>query len=182
MPDTLQLYFMALIPGKELSDRIRAIQQEIGLKYKSKKSLIRPVHITLLPPFSGEKIFEERMNSVLPEFFGQYSSFTVTVNGFGSFPPQVLFIKPEDNPELQLLHRNLMFFLRTELNFTEAQTSLEFTPHITVAYRDLTKEMFYKAWKEFQSKDFTGSFTADTACLLRHDGKLWEVISEFKMR
>ena len=54
---------------------------------------------------------------------------------------------------------------------------MKFHPHMTIAYRDLTPEMFSKAWEEYASKSFTADFEIDAFYLLQHDTKKWNVIA-----
>ena len=48
-----------------------------------------------------------------------------------------------------------------------------FTPHITVAFRDLSRDNFKQGWAEFQHKPFAAEFTVSTLTLLRHNGRMW---------
>lgn len=54
-----------------------------------------------------------------------------------------------------------------------------FAPHLTVAFRDLTKQHFDEAWLEFQNRQVEYTFTTLQLTLLIHDGKRWNVSAEF---
>ncbi|MFM7858912.1 MAG: 2'-5' RNA ligase family protein, partial [Flammeovirgaceae bacterium] len=56
-----------------------------------------------------------------------------------------------------------------------------FQPHVTIAFRDLRKPMFERAWEEFKHRNFKAEFTVDSIALLKHNGKHWNVIMEFPM-
>ncbi|GEM_PF-4671095 len=60
--------------------------------------------------------------------------------------------------------------------------SRPFVPHITVAFRDLTPTNFKAAWAEFEARQVDFEFTADRLTLLVHDGRRWQVKSEFGFR
>jgi 2'-5' RNA ligase len=57
-----------------------------------------------------------------------------------------------------------------------------FNPHMTIAYRDLTKENFLKSWPEFETRAFRESFIVDHVCVLKHNRQKWEVISSLPMK
>ena len=53
---------------------------------------------------------------------------------------------------------------------------IDFKPHITVAYRDLTPENFSVAWQEYKDKTVNSVFHVDAIHLLEHDRKKWNLI------
>ncbi len=77
-------------------------------------------------------------------------------------------------PELEQLQKDLVKFCRSELNLTNAiWRNHPFNPHVTLAFRDLRKEKFYEAWKEFQHREFKKAFETRALTLLRHTGMEW---------
>ncbi|MBK5277935.1 MAG: 2'-5' RNA ligase family protein, partial [Bacteroidia bacterium] len=67
------------------------------------------------------------------------------------------------------------------LNIFNAQyKDMPFHPHLTLAFRDLKKPMFEKAWEEFKSKEYSESFAAKHFTLLKHNGKVWESLKDFE--
>jgi 2'-5' RNA ligase len=57
-----------------------------------------------------------------------------------------------------------------------------FNPHMTIAYRDLTKENFMAAWPEFESRPFHASFLVDHICLLKHNRRTWDILHRAPLR
>jgi 2'-5' RNA ligase len=53
---------------------------------------------------------------------------------------------------------------------------------VTLAFRDLKKPNYQRAWEEFQQKNFEAEFVADKMALLKHDGRVWKVYEEFKLQ
>ena len=51
-----------------------------------------------------------------------------------------------------------------------------FHPHITIAFRDLKKPMFYEAWEYFGGLKFNGRFSVEEVNLLKHEGGKWNVV------
>jgi len=53
---------------------------------------------------------------------------------------------------------------------------------MTVAFKDLRKEMFFKAKEYFDKERFHCSFKVDKVYLLHHDSKKWLVDSSFSFK
>ena len=56
-----------------------------------------------------------------------------------------------------------------------------FRPHVSVAFRDLKRSQFRKLWAEVRDKTFTEFFQVTGMALLRHDGRRWQVDSEYRL-
>jgi 2'-5' RNA ligase len=54
----------------------------------------------------------------------------------------------------------------------------KFKPHMTVAFRDLTRENFYLAKSEYDGKRISLSFVVRGISLLRHNGQYWDIVHE----
>lgn len=53
---------------------------------------------------------------------------------------------------------------------------------MTVAFRDLTKTAFNRAWPEFRNQSLALDFTAQTITLLRHDGQRWQIYQDYPLQ
>lgn len=53
-------------------------------------------------------------------------------------------------------------------------------PHITIATRYLTNELYHKIWQSFKNRKFIDYFLIDKIVLLKHNTKFWEIYKEFK--
>lgn len=181
------LYFIALLPPAELSERITAIKHEFAKNYGSLAALKVMPHITVQSPFKRSPETETEIHLRLEDFFESFSAFEIELNGFGCFNKpapknNVIFIDVVKNERLFQLHKTLMFFLQNELKFTPRETPYAFHPHITLAYRDLSRENFENAWEIYRQKKFNATFIADAAYLLKHDYRQWQVLSRFCLR
>lgn len=84
---------------------------------------------------------------------------------------------PETSNELMALQKQLIASFASFFLGDLHQVDISFSPHITVAYRDLTPVMFTKAWNEYQHKTFDASFDVNAVYLLQHDSKKWNIIA-----
>jgi 2'-5' RNA ligase len=56
-----------------------------------------------------------------------------------------------------------------------------FTPHVTVAFKDLEDAQFEKAWPEYETQEYKATFKVNNLYFLRHNGKSWEVLQKCKL-
>lgn len=176
MKDKFGKYFIAIVPPHPLFDEVLAIKKHFWENYQSKAALNSPPHITVHMPFEWKLTAEDRLKDSLSRFSSQQNSFEIKLKGFGCFRPRVIFINVVSADELIQLQGRLRSFCKQELNlFNADHKENPFHPHLTVAFRDLRKKIFSTAWQEFESKEFEGQFPVNKICLLKHDGKKWNV-------
>lgn len=173
----MPLFFVTLLPPDDVQKNIEEIKKEISEKYKTTRALRLPAHITLLPPFHVEDEQVAELKNRLRIFCSGQPMFPVELDGFGAFPPKVIYLKVA-NP-------NSVRFLQTELQndlqelLPKNREAKEFRPHITLASRDILRSDFKKAWKEVVNRKFSATFKVETVYLFLHNGKRWDLVQEF---
>lgn len=172
------LYFIAILPPDNIANRVQEVKEEFVNKFDSKEAYHKPPHFTLQIPFKAPEKIEEIIVPHLTFFAEDQESFTVNLSGFNHFRDDVIFIDVKDPSAMKALHDNLIEYLQNELGFTK--TNKSFTPHMTVAYRDLTPDNFERAWEEFQDRSFDFSFEVNSIFLMKHDYQQWQPFYEFK--
>ncbi len=177
----LQKYFIAIVPPEPLLAQLFEIKKNIADKYQTKGALRSPAHITLHMPFSWDETKEEKLITALNNFQFR-EEFKINLKNFHCFEPRVVFIDVEKNEALNNLQQQLVKHAKVNLQlFNQSDDMRGFHPHITVAFRDLKKQQFYKVWKEYQSKNLSETFTCNSFSLLKHVNDKWEVYKEFKL-
>ena len=177
--DRSKQYFIALVPPHPLHDDALRIKNYFREQYNSKASLNSPPHITLHMPFRWKEEKEHELIDTLQEFSLGREAFKIQLQNFDAFPPRVIFINVVHNVMLTALYKDLHRFCKRELNlFNASYRDQAFHPHMTLAFRDLKKPMFFKAWEEFQERKFSATFLIDKIVLLKHNGKIWEAFKE----
>lgn len=173
------LYFYALVPPKDIREAVTEIKLEFKQKYNSEHALKSPPHITLIPPFKCDEDGERKLMDALEDFAVKEKSFNQCLEGFGVFPPKVIFIKVNISRELEGLynrfldHMDYRMGIRSLVRFHD-----KFSPHMTVAFRDLNREQFYLAKPRYLKRRISFEFEVDGISLLRHNGLHWEIIHE----
>ena len=176
------LYFLAILPPKEIRDEVWEFKELAFEKFETKASLNSPAHITLHMPFKWKIKKEELLLSKLSEFsFGNFP-FQVELNGFDFFSPRVIFINVGENSHLENLQKELSKYIRLELNiFNSDYKSRPYHPHMTIAFRDLKKSIFPLAEDYFSKKPYQANFSANQFSLLKHNGKEWEEFQKYSL-
>ena len=144
----MSLYFIAVVPHKELRKKAKVYSKDFAERFYSLGSYKNFPHITLIKPFPFDENKEDELVDQFSEMDLKTTSFIVDLNNFGCFPNKnnpVIFITPENKEELQKLYDEV----QPKMNF---HSYAKLTPHLTVAYRDLSPENFSLAWEEYQSK------------------------------
>lgn len=180
---TQSLYFIALLPNAETLSEIVEMKRAFSEKYGPKQALKSPPHITLHMPFLWKEAKLSELLKTLSSFSESIKQFSYTINGFGAFPPRVIYLNIDPNIQLEALQNNLVNVARKSLKLDNADyKNRGFHPHITIAYRDLKKPVFLQAWPQYQQKAFTRQTTARQLTLLQHDGQNWTIYDQFDFR
>lgn len=152
-------------------------------KYNSKASLNSPPHVTLHMPFQWKEEKENILIERIAAFAQMQKPFEMSVLNFGSFEQRVIFIDVVRNEALENLQHELKRFCKKELDLFNANYKEHaYHPHVTLAFRDLKKSEFVKAWEEFKDKKYSATFPVNSIVLFKHDGERWQLFSKFNLK
>lgn len=174
-----ELYFFAILFNDELNKKVRDVQLIFKERFESQRQLKIPPHITLIPPFRAAKEEIESITNSLLNFSFEPKLIEVQLEDFGFFEPRVCYIAVKHTEELSLLHKELHRFLNVETGFTSGYDYSKFTPHVTLANRDLTTDNFYKAKEFLQNEQFSENLQISSISLMKHVNGLWQKEHEF---
>ena len=120
----------------------------------------------------------EAIFQTVKDFSKTRQSFNIALRNFNRFDDKVIFVDVELSDILENLWRQLHLQLAEAYNIKRKRQS--YHPHITVAFKDLEKEVFPKAWEYFSTVEFQREFEANHLAILQHNGKSWNVIERFE--
>jgi 2'-5' RNA ligase len=176
------LFFIALLPPQPIQEEVDQIRQMFADRYASRAALKSPPHITLYPPFPWSLAEVERLESSLAKFAIAQRPCSITLDGFGAFAPRVIYLHVVKTPELADLQQALKEAFTTNLNLVIPDNQQRpFTPHMTVAFRDLSPPNFKLGWAEVQSRSIHYTFAVTHLTLLKHNGQCWEIHTNFPL-
>ncbi|MFN4065847.1 MAG: 2'-5' RNA ligase family protein [Thermosynechococcus sp.] len=174
-------YFIALLPNPDIQAEVTRLKQYCCDRYQSQAALRSPPHVTLYPPFWWPDESVEELEGALETFSCQAAPVELILDGFAAFAPRVIYIHVASTPALKTLQAQLVKAVAKPLNLPPTQRH-PFTPHMTIAFRDLTKENFHHAWAEFRDQSFAARCWVSHLTLLVHNGQRWQIYREFLLR
>ena len=152
-----------------------SLQEEVRTTYQSSAALRCPPHITLHMPFKlGSRKLESLMDH-LSKVCSDQEEFPLELEGFSAFAPRVIYIHVPLSEALKRLQREVQVAMRRWNLSAATHGDRGFVPHVTIAFRDLRRARFDQAWSQYQNREFTANCTVKEVCLLRHDGKRWQI-------
>ncbi|OKH18514.1 2'-5' RNA ligase family protein [[Limnothrix rosea] IAM M-220] len=174
------LYFVALLLPPDIAAIATQWKQYCADHFDTKKAFNSPPHITLQPPFKVHDRDRDLLMGVLTKFATDSPNIPVKLDGFNCFKPRVIYIDVLKTNELLMIQERLKreFIERLEIR-DERYGDRPFCPHATIAFKDLSKANFYRAWQEFQNKPLHHEFVVPELTLLKHNGRVWEVDTTF---
>ncbi len=173
------LYFIALMLPPDV-EAIADHWKQFGEKFEAKKSSNAPPHITLQPPFQLDVLNQEKMFSFLKGVVANTPKIPVTLDGFDHFETRIIYIDVEKTPDLLALQNHLKTEIAQQFGIKDEQYGDHpFQPHVTVAYNCLNEASFYQAWEEFKNQSLHHEFLVPELTLLKHNGRVWEVDTNF---
>jgi 2'-5' RNA ligase len=176
------LYFIAIIPPQPVFDQTWQLKNYFKEHYQSKASLNSPPHITLHMPFEWKIEKEEILVAKLKQFASQQEGGVLQLSNFKAFPPRVIYVDVVKSNWLESIQKELHRFCKRELNLFNANYKEHaFHPHLTLAFRDLRKQNFLRAWEEFSNREYQASFPVSEIALLKHNGRSWDVVKKFNL-
>ncbi|NKB17243.1 MAG: 2'-5' RNA ligase family protein [Pseudanabaena sp. CRU_2_10] len=169
-----------MLPPQSIQAAIADIQSYFSDRYDSRAALRSPPHITLQAPFAWLPDNIATLQQHLEAFVHNYTAIPITLDGFAAFAPRVIYVDVVKSPTLIALQADLAKYMETTVGVVDPKgRSRPFTPHMTVAFRDLTRQNFKAAWEEFKERSLHFEFAANCLTLLLHDGQQWNIHSEF---
>lgn len=166
------LYLLALLPPEPVFSQTWALKQEVHRLTGSHNAVRLPPHITLLPPFRQSEALEAKATAALTAFATTQAAPTVGLDGFAWFGDRTLFVRVSDATALCSLQAALTRWCANHLPEMPREAR-PFTPHLTLATRDLSVAQVPVLRKLFAHRLYTASFVARQLTLFRHDGQRW---------
>lgn len=170
------LYFIAIIPDASRQEQVTRLKQYMAEHYRAAHALKTPPHITIVPPFRYDEDQETQLTALLDTFAASQRPFSINIDGFGNFPPRVIFLNVQPSDALNLLHQSLLELITVRTGIGREHSARPFHPHMTIAFRDLKKPAFYRAVHDLDKTEFGFAFFVDSIHLLRHNGERWSVV------
>lgn len=173
------LYYIALIPPKPIREDVLGFQAIAEKKFSSKITLRSPAHITLIPPFEATS---DELNKISKKITvcirDNHRPIDTMITGFYHFSNRTILLEVSKSKKLEVLFNDLML-VTSEITFN--QSYVKFIPHITIANRDLSPEIFDKAYDYFNHIPYSRNFICEEIALFIFKEGKWSVVKRFDL-
>jgi 2'-5' RNA ligase len=173
------MFYFALLCPEPVDQRVNVLKQWVRDHHGAKVALKSPAHITLLPPFWWPAKETDSLASFASNFQHTPDALHIQLKGFGHFGKRVIYAKVVDNITLTVLHESFSRYMKPLLEKLVKEESRPFSPHVTIASRDLSPSAFVETWAVLSKQDFDADMTiSEISLMVLRDGK-WEVFRSF---
>ena len=175
--------WVGVVLPKKIFNEVLKIQKEIAKKYKTYYSLgsnLGP-HFTITHQENVNERNLKKIEKIVEEISEKTRPFKINIKGIRRFyKNRVIYAKVIKSKELNGLHKKLSYRL---VKFGKIRLLRLFTPHITLAYKDITKENYRAAFKEFKNKEISYEFELNKIHIgkARPEGRI-KVFKSFKLK
>lgn len=177
-----ELFFVALLLPTEISQSVIKLQKYCAENFHSEKALNSPPHITLQPPFTFPIDEKQKLLDYLRNFAKNNISISIILDGFNCFEPRVIYIDVQHTTELLQVQKKLKVGFEEQFQIQDDRyQNRSFCPHVTIAFKDLTRTNFDRAWAEFKTQSIHHEFTVNKLSLLKYDGRSWQLDQTFAL-
>ena len=175
-----QTHFIGVLLNEDITQTLENCRLYMNKTYGCKSGYGTPIHITLVPPFrlpdeynSADlaKIIEHDVLSGSKDF-----KFNARIENFDAFGDRTIFAKVvQDEKWNDLRNSVLTALLNFAPNCTKKDKSV-FTPHITVANRDIPLGVSKEALSVMNELDLNENFLLDNISIFERHGGKWIVV------
>ncbi len=170
-------YFLGLTLPGELRETIESERRWMQKKWGNRSGMKTEPHITLIPPFdcdfSVHDIKEILSGIVFPPV-------KVSVSGYGSFGERTIYAHVERSRELEVLLREISKTLCD--NGIRIKEEKRYTPHITIANRDIKPYSFIPSMEYLNSIDINETFSLNSFMIFFFRDYSWIADERYRVK
>lgn len=171
-----QTHFIGVLAPEDITLTLEDCRRYMKERYGCKSGYATPIHVTLVPPFHlDEKYSTKDLMSAIENEVGPQAEnlkFTAHVDNFDHFGERTIFAKVlRDEKWTKLRDIVLGAVLKAAPGCTK-KDQRPFTPHLTVANRDIPPDAVMDAVKVMNEMELVEDFDADNITIFeRRDGR-----------
>lgn len=185
-----QTHFIGVLVPQELTDTLLNCRNWMNAEYGCHSGYGTPIHITLVPPFhldepyTTKDILQSLQTAVAKLLFSDQKQnadsnslptipFTAHVSGFDAFGDRTIFAKVLPDKNWQPLRDSVLKSLLTTCPETTKKDTRPFTPHLTVANRDIPQGVSATVLEHFSQLNLTSEFSVNTIAVFTRNRGSW---------
>jgi 2'-5' RNA ligase len=170
-------YLIAVLPPAEIASFARAAAKEFSQRFQSHASHKNIPHISMIGMTIPDESVVAGLRLAMRKMLSEYQPFKSILNGFDGFAEHTIYIRVMEQGPFRFLGEKLNQLIGDRLG---RKPGFVRNPHLTVAYRDLTRENFHAALPEFKARKYEALLEVNSVCLLRQNYG-WKLVEEFPL-
>lgn len=169
----MQKYFLAVVPPEPFLRKVEQLKLELKDQFGIKYALKSPAHITVKMPFSYDEHREKLLIEQLSSVVHPVRPFDLSVSRPKHFGNRVIFLSVGESPDLRALQAELRSFCKKQLHLVEELSDRNYTPHMTVAFKDLKPGIFDSVYTFVRERPLGFTWEVAQLCLLKKIEGKW---------
>jgi 2'-5' RNA ligase len=174
-------HFVGVIVPEDIAETVESCRSWMRDRYGCRSGHRTPPHITLVAPFAFS---DERGPRVLEDAIAAWASierrFPCELDGFGAFAERTVFARVVASPEWARWHSGLVRALNAAVPAMLPPDRGAFTPHLTVANRDIPAGGVPEALSHFAELSLHEHFIVDHAALFEWGNGAWYIRAQIE--
>ncbi|MFC3880129.1 2'-5' RNA ligase family protein [Algoriphagus namhaensis] len=177
----MEKYFLAIVPEGDIQQKALSLKEEICDKHGVKYALKSPAHVTLKMPFVFNEAKEPELISKIGDFLKGYPIFDIRIDGVRTFGNRVIFWDVKADASLFKLQSELNLFCKRELKLVDELADRNYTPHMTIAFKDLKPVKFDPVFELIRENAIFQNYSvSDISVLKKVDGR-WKELERISL-
>lgn len=177
----MEKYFLAIVPEGDIQQKALSLKEEIREKYRVKYALKSPAHVTLKMPFIFNEAKEPELISKIGDFLKGYPIFDIRIDGVRTFGNRVIFWNIKPDALLFKLQSELKLFCKRELKLVDELADRNYTPHMTIAFKDLKLAKFDLVLKLVRENAISQNYSAGDISILKKVNGRWKELERIPL-
>lgn len=178
MAKILGKYFIAIVPTDEIQREATKLKEDLKEAFGLKYALKSPAHVTVKMPFSWNEAKENELIDKVSKFLKDKIEFSLEFDGFDRFGKRVIYIKVKPNKQLNTLQSELAEYCKRELKLVKELSDSNYTPHMTVAFKDVQEKRFDEYWSFIKTTKFKKQQQVQSLSILKRVDGRWVVLGK----
>lgn len=175
------LFLVCLIPPVSIVEDIDVIRTDLSERFNVLESLKRPAHITLYNPVKISSGAAELSFFKALESASFANPFIQVIKNYHSFAPHTIYINVDQNEGIMQLQSQIKKALRP-LNLWPQKENSKFTPHLTIAFKDVKPNVYAEIIDDLKDKKFKREFLVGSFSVYKHIDKKWRPYKEYPFK
>lgn len=172
-----QTHFIGVLVPDDITLTLKDCRRYMNEKYGCKSGFATPIHVTLIPPFrlseeySTKDLADAIISDVLP--FSSELKFTAHIKNFDAFGDRTIFAKVLKDEKWEKLRDKVFDAITKAAPFCTKKDVRPFTPHLTVANRDIPSGVSSDALKVMNELNLIEDFSVDNITIFERQNGKW---------